>query len=568
MDNLTCPTLGELLKTQGVISEEQLNQALAEQKSSGRKISQILIDSNFASEEQVAKALATQQGISYVDLNKFESDPTLVLGLSELQSRQFRAMVLEDRGETYLVGMVDPSNVSVQDSIARVLKRPIEVAVITQEHLANAIERLYSKQVEIGEAIQQFQSDTENVVNAIDLSQVVTKIDGEEAPVAKLLYSMFREALRLRASDIHIEPQAKKRRIRYRIDGVLHTHIETDLAIASTLVVKLKLLAGLDISEKRLPQDGRLSIQLDSRTLDVRMSTMPTQHGESVVLRLLIQSQSMRDLAALGMPAEMLERFYRIITAPNGIVLAAGPTGCGKTTTLYGALSRINHPDIKILTCEDPIEYRVAGINQVQVNEKVGLTFPRVLRSFLRQDPDVLLVGEIRDKETAEIAVRAAMTGHMVLSTLHTNDAISAPLRLIDMGVPPYLIAATLRAVLSQRLVRLVCPHCAVPATLTADQEEWLRRFFHDKPQPGKFMVGKGCAHCENTGYYGRIGIFELLEINRELAKALQHGAPEEFETLAREQLGAQSLLHHGMALALEGKTSISEIMKNVFLLE
>jgi MSHA biogenesis protein MshE len=295
---------------------------------------------------------------------------------------------------------------------------------------------------------------------------------------------------------------------------------------------------------------------------------MPTQFGESVALRILVQSQGMKDLKALGMPEEIFQKFTKAISAPSGIVLSTGPTGSGKTTTLYGALYRLNSTEVKILTCEDPVEYRIGGINQVQVNEKIGLTFPRVLRSFLRQDPDILLIGEIRDNDTADIATRAAMTGHLVLSTLHTNDAISTPSRLIDMGVPAFMIATTLRAVLSQRLLRLVCKDCAVPYELTHDETLWVKRYFGEVPHHATLRNGQGCMACNSSGYRGRIGIFELLEMTPALAMALHKEDPVEFEAVARQQIGKNSIMHNGFELVFQGLTTVAEVTKNALLFD
>lgn len=563
MDTMTSKSLGEELVSQGILTAKQLSDALAEQEKTGRKLGQILLENNAATEEQIARVLASQQGIPYIDLRRYEITPRTVRILDEMQARKYRALVLEDRGDTYLVAVADPSNLSAQDALSACLHRPIEIAVVSNEQLINQIERIYRKNEQLTEFAREIESDIDRDSNIIYLNQISATVDDAEAPVVKLLQTIFHEATQLRASDIHIEPQDKKLIVRYRIDGVLHTQVEADLKIAPPLVVKLKLMAGLDIAEKRLPQDGRISIRTNGKKLDIRMSTMPTQFGESVVLRILIQSQGMRDLEVLGMPEALLKRFLKAIAAPNGIVLSTGPTGSGKTTTLYGALSKLNSPEVKILTCEDPIEYRVAGINQVQVNEKIGLTFPRVLRSFLRQDPDILLVGEIRDNETAEIATRAAMTGHLVLSTLHTNDAVSTPSRLIDMGVPGFLIASTLRAVLSQRLLRLVCIECAEPYSLRSDESEFVTHYYGEIPATATFVRGKGCTHCNGSGYFGRVGIFELLDMTQELATALHHRDPTEFETVARAQIGQESLVHHGLKLAFEGKTTVAEVARS-----
>lgn len=563
MGDLKPQSLGAVLVAQGRLTERRLNDALVEQKRTGRRLGQILLESNYVTEEEIAQALAAQQSLPYIDLRHYELNPEITSHLSELQARQYRAIVLEDRGETYLVGLSDPFNMQRQDALAAVLKRPLDIAVVAEDQLTLTIDRLYRKKEQLQEYVQAVESDVERDTNIINLNQISASLDDVDAPVVKLLQSMFREAIRLRASDIHVEPQDKKLRIRYRVDGALSTQVETDLKIAPILAVKLKLMAGMDISEKRLPQDGRITVKVETRQIDIRMSTMPTQFGESIVMRLLIQSEGMRDLGVLGMADTLLKQFERAIRLPSGIILSTGPTGSGKTTTLYGALARLNNPDVKILTCEDPVEYRIAGINQVQVNEKIGLTFPRVLRSFLRQDPDILLIGEIRDNETAEIAIRAAMTGHMVLSTLHTNDAVSVPSRLIDMGVPGYMIAATLRGVLSQRLLRLVCTECAEPHEPTLEESEWLTRYVKALPAGATLKHGKGCSHCNGTGFSGRVGVFEFLEMNRTLAATLHRDDPLEFETAAQAQIGAESLVHHGLALAYQGKTTIAEVMRN-----
>ena len=562
-------SLGEALIDQGWLTPKQLSDALQEQKRTGQKLGQILLDNNFVSDEQIAQVLAAQQNLPFIDLKRFtiQRDKSRLLG--EMQARKYRAILLEERKDTYLVAISDPFNLSAQDALSVLLKRPIEYVVVSNEQLSATIDRLYLKDEQLTEFARAIESDVDRDSNIVNLNRISSTVDDTDAPVVKLLQTVFREAAQLRASDIHFEAQEKKLVVRFRIDGALHTHAEADLKISPPLVVKLKLMAGLDIAEKRLPQDGRISVRVDeARQLDIRMSTMPTQYGESVVLRILMQSQGIRDLEALGMSDDVYQRFVDAINTPNGIVLATGPTGSGKTTTLYGALTKLNSPEVKILTCEDPVEYRIPGINQVQVNDKIGLTFPTVLRSFLRQDPDVLLVGEIRDGETAEIAVRAAMTGHLVLSTLHTNDAVSTPSRLLDMGIPGFLIATTLRAVLSQRLLRLVCTECAQPYELLPDEQAWIRRYYGDIPQGARLQHGAGCQHCNGSGYHGRIGIYELLDMTHELALALHTGNPAEFESVARKQIGHGSLMHQGFTLAFDGRTTVSEVIKNSLITE
>ncbi|MEX0958101.1 MAG: GspE/PulE family protein [Burkholderiales bacterium] len=440
--------LGEILLQQGLLTEGQLKAALEEQKRSGRKLGRIFIDSGYLTEEQIGGALARQLQAPFINLRQFNIKPDVATRLPETLARRFRAIVLEDSGSFYRVGMADPTDLFAYDEITRILKREIQLAVVSESLLLQTIDRIYRRTEEItGLAHELGEELGEGVV---DLGGLGVTPGLEDAPVVKLLQSVFEDAIGVRASDIHIEPQEKKLQIRFRIDGVLHIQTEADSRIASALVLRLKLMSGLDISEKRLPQDGRFNVKVRNTPIDVRISTMPTQHGESVVMRLLNQGTGILDLDRIGMPPRMLERLRQIIHRPSGMVLVTGPTGSGKTTTLYAALEELNRPERKIITVEDPVEYRLPGINQVQVHEKIDLTFDRVLRTALRQDPDVILVGEMRDQGTVETGLRAAITGHMVLSTLHTNDAIGTPIRLLDMGAPRYMVAMSLQLVIAQ----------------------------------------------------------------------------------------------------------------------
>ncbi len=554
-------TLGAILVEQGLLRPEQLNEALAEQKRTGQQLGRVLVENSYVTEEHIASAIGQQLGIAYIDLRRFEVQPNTVHLLTELQARRFHALVLEDRGETCLVGVVDPSDLRSQDEMAVLLKRHIDLALITSEQLLQTIDRIYRKTEQIGEFARQVELEVGDQDKVIDLGSMVRTIDDADAPVVKLLQTIFDDAARVNASDIHFEPQEKTLVVRFRIDGVLHVQVQADLRIASMLIVRLKLMAALDIAERRLPQDGRITIKSGESRFDIRMSTMPTQFGESVVLRLLRQDAVRKSLSEI-MSARACQLFEKAIKAPHGIVLVTGPTGSGKTTTLYAALEQLNQPSVKILTCEDPVEYRIAGISQVQVNEKIDLSFARVLRSFLRQDPDILLVGEIRDDETADIAVRAAMTGHMVLSTLHTNDAASTPLRLLDMAVPGYMIASTLLAVLSQRLLRVVCTYCAEPATPPAEELAWVKHHVgEEEASLAKFRRGRGCARCNGMGYSGRQGVFEIIEMTPALADALQQGDPMAFDRLARLQMGSHTLVRNALELVLVGQTTIAEAM-------
>jgi MSHA biogenesis protein MshE len=379
--------------------------------------------------------------------------------------------------------------------------------------------------------------------------------------VVRLLQSLFEDAMQVGASDVHIEPQEDGLQVRVRVDGVLQVQTQADKRIGSALAQRLKLMAGLDISEKRLPQDGRFSVRIKDNTIDVRLSTLPTAYGESAVMRLLNQGAGMRRLDSIGMPDGMLKRFREVLGRSAGMVLVTGPTGSGKTTTLYAALAEINAAELKVITVEDPIEYRLPGLTQVQVNDKIELTFARVLRSVLRQDPDVVLIGEMRDAETAEIGMRAAITGHLVLSTLHTRDAMSTPFRLLDMGVPPFMVSTSLQAVIAQRLVRMNCRECAAPHTPTPQEDAWLESML----APGEKVApkrGMGCSACNGTGYAGRQGVYELLEMDAELTHAASHSDPAGFMRTARERMKGQTMAFHALELVRQGRTSLAEALR------
>jgi MSHA biogenesis protein MshE len=423
--------------------------------------------------------------------------------------------------------------------------------------LLAAIDRVYRRTGEITGLAQELQAELGDT--AVDFGMLALTPGLEEAPVVKLLQSVFEDATQVRASDIHIEPQEKKVVIRFRIDGVLHVQTEADPKIASALVLRLKLMSGLNISEKRLPQDGRFNVKIRNSAIDVRMSTMPTQYGESVVMRLLNQGSGILTLDKLGMPPHILERMHAVLRRPSGLLLVTGPTGSGKTTTLYAALAELNTTERKLITVEDPIEYRLPGINQVQVHEKIELTFARVLRSALRQDPDVILVGEMRDQETVETGLRAAMTGHLVLSTLHTNDAVTTPVRLLDMGAPRYMVALSLQMVLAQRLVRLICESCTEPYSLLPGEHEWLAQELGSKVDSYRYVKGKGCSHCNGTGYLGRIGVYEMLEMTKPVVEAANQADPARFLEVATGEMGGRTLRAHAAQLVADGKTTVEE---------
>ena len=553
--------LGEILVQQKLLSEEQLGMALAEQKRSGRKLGRVFVEHGFVTEEQISGALARQLNIPYINLKFYQISSELVRLLPETQARRFRALVLEDRKGSMLVGLSDPTDLFAYDEISRLLKQSIELAVVNETEVLAAIDRIYRRTEDISGLARELEQEMGE--GSVDFGALAAASPGlEEAPVVKLLQSLFDDAAQVRASDIHIEPQESRLQIRFRIDGVLHLQTEADIKIAPALALRLKLMSDLDISEKRLPQDGRFAVRVRNARIDVRISTMPTQYGESIVMRLLNQSGMTLRLDAIGMPKQLLERFRAIVARPNGLVLVTGPTGSGKTTTLYCALAELNSMEKKLITVEDPVEYRLAGINQVQVNEKIELDFARVLRSALRQDPDIVLVGEMRDQETAQIGLRAAMTGHLVLSTLHTNDAASTPLRLMDMGVPRYMVGSSLQAVLAQRLLRVICESCTTPYTLTPNEHEWLSLELKDKVDMGRYFHGKGCSHCNGLGYRGRTGIYELLEMTQSVVDAANDPDPATFLKAATQQMAGQTLRRQAVQLVVQGRTTVSEAMR------
>jgi len=560
--------IGDLLIANKIISQEQLNTALADQKKSGRKLGRVLIENGFLSEDQMLNFLSQQLNIPHVDLKRFNYKAEIVRLIPEAHARRFRAIALEDKPDGLMVGMADPTDIFAYDELARVLRRPLRLAVVREDELLKTVDRVYRRTEEISGLAQELEQELTAAGAGVDLTQLAAAEGLTDAPVVKLLQSMFEDAIQVNASDIHIEPEEKELRIRFRQDGVLRVQTIADRRIAGALATRIKLMANLDISEKRLPQDGRCNVRIRDKSVDVRISTMPVQWGESVVMRLLNTFVGVLTLEQVGMPKGILERYRRMIHNPNGMVLVTGPTGSGKTTTLYASLLELNRPESKILTVEDPIEYRIPGINQTQVNPKIELTFGRVLRSMLRQDPDIILVGEMRDQETAEIGLRAAMTGHLVLSTLHTNDAISTALRLVDMGVESYMVAASLRGIVSQRLVRRICESCTESTEISPSMLAIVRIEAGDKAESLRFKRGRGCSHCNGTGYQGRIGIFEFLEMDANLVNAMHSGDPSAFATAARKQTGFQSLRRSAVILAAQGITTMDQVARVTFGME
>ncbi|MGY3882510.1 MSHA fimbrial ATPase MshE [Aeromonas veronii] len=554
--------LGDLLVQEQIISDDQLQLALQQQRQTGRKLGTTLIDLGFISEVQLLQFLARQLDVPFFDLNNLTIDAAAVPLLPEVQARRYRALAVNLTDDRVTVAMSDPADLSALDAIAALLSPRIMVLAVAREgQLLEYFDRLYRRTREIESFAEQLQEEYQDTGFELGSSNLGANDEGE-ATVAKLLRSLFEDAVQVGASDIHIEPDEKVLRIRQRIDGILHENILNEVRIAQALVLRLKLVAGLDISEKRLPQDGRFNMKVRGRDVDVRMSTMPVQYGESVVMRLLDQSSGILSLTETGMPPDILTRFRRQLKRPHGMILVTGPTGSGKTTTLYGALSELNQSSNKIITVEDPVEYRLSRVNQVQVNPKIGLTFSNVLRSTLRQDPDILLVGEMRDNETVEIGLRGAITGHLVLTTLHTNDAVTSALRLIDMGAPGYLVASALRAVVAQRLVRRVCEHCVEEKAPDEGQATWLTVLSGEVPGQHTYHKGRGCQSCNFTGYSGRIGVYELLELDQPMMDALRRNDAEGFAKAARQHEHYRPLALTALDYARQGITSVDEVLR------
>jgi len=552
--------VGELLLEQKLINEQQLKTALAEQARSGRRLGRVLTDLGMVSEQAFHEALAKHLQIPFMDLRQAKLAPEAVRLLPEALARRSRALVLKADTAGAVVAMADPTDLFAYDELAAALKRPIRLALVKETDLLKTMDAVYRRTDEIASIAQEVGEELRET--DVDIERLAAEEGSPDAPIIRLIQTVFHDAMQVGASDVHIEPGDSALRVRQRVDGHLQEQvIEGGRRVASALTTRLKLLSGLDIAEKRLPQDGRFSVKIGGKAIDVRLSTMPTQHGESVVMRLLDQSSSLMSLDALGMPPPMLERFRTLIGRSAGMVLVTGPTGSGKTTTLYSALQHLNQADTKIITVEDPVEYRLDRVNQVQVNSKIGLDFARVLRTTLRQDPDVILVGEMRDRETVEIGLRAAITGHMVFSTLHTMSAVATVHRLLDMGAPGYMIAAAVHGIVAQRLLRRVCENCARPVEADPHEAALLRAQFGAEAAAASFRSGSGCTYCNLTGYRGRIAVYELLEIDRTLTDAVRRGDLGRLEEAARARAGFVSLARGALDLAIRGITTVSEAL-------
>lgn len=565
-------SFGDFLVERGVIAPEQLRKAIQEQKQKGDRLEQTIVRLKYAEGEPVLKSLAEYFNLPYVDLDTYIIDEEITKIIPEEMAIRHTLIPIFKIGNTLTIALSDPLNIHALDEVKNRAKTDLEIVVSTEEKIKKAIERHYrgASSTALETTLRQFTGQSVSGVSTeptdyrktYDLS-VKEPLPGitEDAPASKLFDLVMIQAIKDRASDIHIEPDEKALRIRLRIDGFLYEFLTLPKQVHPSLTSRIKVLAEMDIAETRLPQDGNLNVKLDNRAFEIRVSTFPTIYGENVVLRILDQTSSLMKLEDLGFTEDMLIRYKQLIKKPNGIILVTGPTGSGKTTTLYASLNMINSLEKNIITIEDPVEYRLALIRQTQVNLKAGITFAKGLRSILRQDPDVVMVGEIRDLETAEVTVQAALTGHMVVSTLHTNDAPEAITRLKDIGVEPYLISSSVIGVLAQRLIRNICPQCRVSYQTDQSMLSKLSEYFPELKEPITLYKGKGCKNCKQSGYWGRTGIFELLIVDERIKQLISEKAsPQIIRETARETTGMISLRDDGLKKVLKGITTLEEV--------
>ncbi len=550
--------LGELLLTAGVISQEQMDAALDEQRQSGGKLGAVLVSLGFTTEEQIADTLATQKGYEYVDLSAYRVDRTAVSLLPARVAHMRHVIPIGFSDEDLVLAMADPLDIETADEVEVRTGYRVVPVVAPPSQISRAIERYVST----GDTFQQVVDAMEEADTDDELDTEVL-VGGEDVPIVRLVNQLIREAVRERASDIHIEPGLEGVRIRYRIDGVLHEVMSLPLAARAGVVSRVKIMAEMDIAERRRPQDGKIALKIENRPIDLRVASVPTPFGESLVIRILNADFSFLSLTSLGMNDAHLGVFRDLIARPHGALLVSGPTGSGKSTSLYAALQELNDPHRKIITIEDPVEYQMGGVTQIGVNTKIGLTFATGLRTMLRSDPDIIMVGEIRDPETAEIAIRSALTGHLVLSSIHTNDAPSAFTRLVDMGVPPYIVASSLLGVVAQRLARRLCPECKTVVRTT--KAERVAAGFTPEEARGVTVYGpKGCERCAHSGYRGRIGLFELMPVDDDISRLFMSGAAaDRIRDLAIEK-GMVTLRRDALDKVADGTTSLSELARVV----
>jgi type IV pilus assembly protein PilB len=556
--------LGELLLGRGMLSEDQLKDALLQQTATGERLGQLLVSHGLVEERELVRVLAEQLNMEVVDLRTADLDQEIVSLLPEETARRLVAIPFAREGQRIDVAVGDPQAEFLTGQLIDVFKAPVRLLLAARSDVERAIERSYRSTAKLGDALRVFEERMEarqaQLNNEPQQQQVVVD---ENAPVVQVVNVLFEQALRDRASDIHIEPQEDRLRVRVRTDGALHEVSSLPLSMGPSLVSRIKVMADMNIVERRRPQDGQLQVTIAGRELDVRVATTGTVFGEKCVMRLLDKSRGILHLDELGMPPDTHAKYSDLIRSPYGMVICAGPTGSGKTTTLYASLAEINNDEINVTTIEDPVEYIVSSINQIQINEQAGVTFAAGLRSILRQDPDAILVGEIRDVETARIAVQAALTGHFVLSSLHATDTAAAMHRFLDMGIEPFLVASSLLGVVGQRLIRRLCPHCSEQYTPSPEELAFYRRAGGD-PDKEMFVSGAGCNFCGQTGYFERVGIYEVMRATDEIKALVVDRAPHEvLRSLAVEQ-GMRTLQDQALRLVTENETTLAEVLRTV----
>jgi type IV pilus assembly protein PilB len=557
--------LGELLVGRGIVSEDQLREALTTQTGSGKRLGNILVELGLLSERALVDVLAEQLQLEIVELGRMELDKDVVTLLPEDHARRLRAVPIARDGARLDVAVADPLATNLQEELIELLGTPVRLQFATGTDIENVIDKMHANAADLGDALRMFEARLTARKGTREHEQATTTTVDENAPIVKVVNLILEQAVRARASDVHIEPMADVVRIRVRTDGALHETMSLPGSMGGPLVSRIKVMSDMNIVERRKPQDGQLQIQLAGRDLDVRVSTTPTVFGEKCVMRVLDKTKAVIDLPGLGMDPETHQRFTDLIRSPYGMVICAGPTGSGKTTTLYATLTAVASDDINVVTIEDPVEYVFPKISQIQINETGGLTFASGLRAILRQDPDSILVGEIRDVETARIAVQAALTGHFVMSSLHATDAASALHRFMDMGIEPFLVASSLLGVVGQRLVRKICPHCITVYDPTPDERSFYERA--GGVDKDVFVQGAGCNFCDNTGYYDRVGIYEVLAVTDELKQLIVSDASNaELRALAVQQ-GMRTLREQALQLVQQDKTTIAEVLRTVYVL-
>jgi type IV pilus assembly protein PilB len=556
----------EILIKKGVLGRDQVQEAIAMQQSSGVKLQDAIVRLGYAAIEDVMQAMAEQFGVEFVHLEDVEIPSAVVQLVPESVARENVILPLSADNGTLKIIMSDPMDFETVDKLRFILNRDVEIALAPRESIQEAINKHYG-QTETESVDSMLQEFTDTAIDFTETEGAATTKGGgmnvadENAPIVKLVNLIIQEAVNLRASDIHIEPFGERVRVRYRIDGVCVERDSPPRRLLAAIISRLKIMGSIDIAEKRRPQDGRIKMQVNGKDIDLRVSVLPTNHGQSIVMRILNKESIMVGIRELGFGDEEYRRFQTIIKRPNGIFLVTGPTGSGKTTTLYAALAELNRPDKKIITAEEPVEYYLPGINQTEVKSAIGLTFARIIRSMLRQSPNVILVGEIRDKETADMAIQASLTGHLVFSTLHTNDAPGAITRLIDIGVQPFLVASSVMAVMAQRLVRKVCPKCQEPDQPDPHELKTVG-LTPERVRNANFMRGRGCNHCHHTGYRGRLAIFEMMQMNSTLREMSFRREPTQNIRRQARLFGMRSLLEDGILKSMKGITTLEEVLE------